>query len=287
MWFSSWKQDELKIHCFLNIAFPCWELLLLPLSCCMFTTGRRGVQETILCCYTESRWNWNDFPLFFPLIKWDIKDGSWFSITCVNGDREVFGWMYIAHQWLSAELTQFWAGATALCWAQTSPSRAGDDSASPGSGRRCWRTQNHLRVLVVLCHAVCSLLGGAGCISSPFTSVLFKRGSLKGCQDTAANCPDFHSTPLQSCCAVCVGHSLSAEVKDMGRVCCNPRPHKQGGLHRLWHESFSAVSLPAVACTASFFLLLRRWQTSASLLASDWFILLLLFLFLRTSWREC
>lgn len=66
MWFSSWKQDELKIHCFLNIAFPCWELLLLPQSCCMITTGRRGVQETILWCYTESRWNWNDFPFFFP-----------------------------------------------------------------------------------------------------------------------------------------------------------------------------------------------------------------------------
>lgn len=156
-------------------------------------------------------------PPFFSLRKWDIKDCSWFSISCVNGDRrgvpcvQVSGWMCITRQWLSAELSQFWAGATALCWAWASPSRAGDDSAShPGSGRRCWRTQNHLRVFVVLCYAVCSLLRGAGCISSPLTSALFKRGSLKGCQDTAANCPDFPSTQH---------HHRAAVLSVWGTVC--------------------------------------------------------------------
>lgn len=161
---------------------------------------------------------------FFPLIKWDIQDCNWFSITCVNGNRrgvlcvQISVWMYITHQWLSAELT----GATALCWAQASPSRAGDGSAShPGSGRRCWRTQNHLRVFVVLCHAVCSLLRGAGCISSPLTSALFKRGSLKGCQDTAANCPDFPplNTIAELLCCLCGAQSV-----------CWGQGHEQGVL---------------------------------------------------------
>lgn len=233
------------------------------------------------------------FPFFFFLRKWDIKDCSWFSITCVNGDRrgvprvQVSGWMYITHQWLSAELTQFWAGATAFCQAWASPSRAGDDSAShPGSGRRCWRTRNHLRVFVVLCHAVCSLLRGAGCISSPLTSALFKRGSLKGCQDTAANCPDFPSTQYHRRAAVLLVWGTVCLLRSRTWAWCAAAHSfiNKGDSTECDTRVASAVWLTAVACTASLFLLLRRWQTSSSLLASDWFILLL---FLRTSWRQC
>lgn len=114
-----------------------------------------------------------------------------------------------------------------------------------------------------------------------FNLCAFQEGQFERLPGHCSKLPwlPLHSTPSQSCCAVSVGHSLSAEVKDVSRVCCNPQLHKQGGLHRVWHESCQC-SLTDCSSLYSLTFPSSKKTTNISLTTSQWLVyFIIIFIF--------